>query len=82
MAEIYRGLPQDPSPQAKAYTYLLLWREPLPRRETGWLSLPIMRHRSGGEVKPLVVSPTRAGESHLANKRLFCCGKSILGVLR
>ncbi|RVH48044.1 hypothetical protein CN213_32515 [Sinorhizobium meliloti] len=28
------------------------------------------------------ISPTRAGESHLANKRLFCCGKSILGVLR
>ncbi|RMC66738.1 hypothetical protein EBB04_15080 [Sinorhizobium meliloti] len=27
-------------------------------------------------------SPQAAGESHLANKRLFCCGKSILGVLR
>ncbi|RVH19096.1 hypothetical protein CN216_06985 [Sinorhizobium meliloti] len=26
--------------------------------------------------------PRQAGESHLANKRLFCCGKSILGVLR
>ncbi|RVG83312.1 hypothetical protein CN072_33005 [Sinorhizobium meliloti] len=31
-------------------------------------------------VRPL--SPHAAGESHLANKRLFCCGKSILGVLR
>ncbi|RVK91057.1 hypothetical protein CN152_27695 [Sinorhizobium meliloti] len=28
------------------------------------------------------LSPQAAGESHLANKRLFCCGKSILGVLR
>ncbi|RVG52466.1 hypothetical protein CN226_15320 [Sinorhizobium meliloti] len=31
---------------------------------------------------PQMVSPLWAGESHLANKRLFCCGKSILGVLR
>ncbi|RVP15251.1 hypothetical protein CN085_10825 [Sinorhizobium meliloti] len=31
-------------------------------------------------LRPL--SPPAAGESHLANKRLFCCGKSILGVLR
>ncbi|RVR08248.1 hypothetical protein CN243_19315 [Sinorhizobium meliloti] len=30
----------------------------------------------------LTLSPRTAGESHLANKRLFCCGKSILGVLR
>ncbi|RVO47929.1 hypothetical protein CN092_32005 [Sinorhizobium meliloti] len=28
------------------------------------------------------ILPHKAGESHLANKRLFCCGKSILGVLR
>ncbi|MHC2492692.1 hypothetical protein ACVII0_006546 [Sinorhizobium meliloti] len=34
------------------------------------------------KAKQLVVSPLWAGESHLANKRLFCCGKSILGVLR
>ncbi|RVG22003.1 hypothetical protein CN233_32625 [Sinorhizobium meliloti] len=34
----------------------------------------------GGPACPF--SPLNAGESHLANKRLFCCGKSILGVLR
>ncbi|RVL48721.1 hypothetical protein CN141_32785 [Sinorhizobium meliloti] len=34
---------------------------------------------AGWPCRPL---PLVAGESHLANKRLFCCGKSILGVLR
>ncbi|RVH43666.1 hypothetical protein CN212_26285 [Sinorhizobium meliloti] len=37
----------------------------------------------GTSSADFVPSPrSTAGESHLANKRLFCCGKSILGVLR
>ncbi|RVH63155.1 hypothetical protein CN198_26155 [Sinorhizobium meliloti] len=41
------------------------------------------RRGEGTSRRPLSpLSPQAAGESHLANKRLFCCGKSILGVLR
>ncbi|ARS71356.1 hypothetical protein CN221_15570 [Sinorhizobium meliloti] len=36
-----------------------------------------VRHTSAS-----LIIQENAGESHLANKRLFCCGKSILGVLR
>ncbi|RVN49223.1 hypothetical protein CN090_32745 [Sinorhizobium meliloti] len=38
--------------------------------------------RKGTPLWPAGHLPRKAGESHLANKRLFCCGKSILGVLR
>ncbi|RVE99569.1 hypothetical protein CN234_33885 [Sinorhizobium meliloti] len=47
---------------------------------------PIVRPRgqpaSAPQPAAATFSPQAAGESHLANKRLFCCGKSILGVLR
>ncbi|RVK87843.1 hypothetical protein CN150_32670 [Sinorhizobium meliloti] len=37
---------------------------------------------AGARARRRYSPPLWAGESHLANKRLFCCGKSILGVLR
>ncbi|ASP98171.1 hypothetical protein CN065_31665 [Sinorhizobium meliloti] len=57
---------------------------PSPRRRGEGDSRHHLRHHDHDRLRTIghVLSPCAAGESHLANKRLFCCGKSILGVLR
>ncbi|RVQ10667.1 hypothetical protein CN067_33295 [Sinorhizobium meliloti] len=55
---------------------------PLPGSNPRTSPLPAARGEGTEDAAASLFSPQAAGESHLANKRLFCCGKSILGVLR
>ncbi len=66
---------------ARAYTHLILSRNPLPWGETGWLSLPVMRSPDGivwdRWRSSRLSSPPQGGRIYAASSRLHFCVLSV-----